>query len=141
MEYKAEIKSYRDLVVWQKAIDFVERVYLMSERFPANEQFGLMSQIRRAAVSVPSNIAEGHARQHRAEYLQFLHIALGSLAEVDTQTVLAQKFGYIPQHDLENIILQISELRRMLHGLISRLRSASVHESREDIYFPIITDL
>src|SRR5574341_119035 len=85
----AKVKSYRDLLVWQKAMLLAKEIYLLTSKFPAEEKFGLTAQMRRAAVSVPSNIAEGHARQGTKEYLQFLSHAGGSLAELDTQTLLA----------------------------------------------------
>jgi four helix bundle protein len=83
------LKSYRDLEVWQKAMDLVEEVYRIAERFPSQEKYGLTGQLQRAAVSIPANIAEGYGRMHRKEYLQHLSIAKGSLAEVETHLALA----------------------------------------------------
>lgn len=85
------IRSYRDLIVWQKAIAFTEQIYRLTGRFPSTEAFGLTNQLRRAAISIPSNIAEGQARHHTKEFSQFLYIALGSLAEIDTQLVVGRK--------------------------------------------------
>ena len=90
-----KINSYRDLIVWQKAMDLAAEVHLLSKAFPRDELYGLTSQVRRAAISVPSNIAEGQARQSTAEFLNFLSYAQGSLAEVDTQILLAQRFCYV----------------------------------------------
>ena len=90
-----KVKSYQDLLVWQKSIKLTTRVYALTKRFPKDEMYGLSSQLRRAAVSIPSNVAEGHARQHNKEFKQFLHIALGSVAEVDTQLFIARELGYI----------------------------------------------
>lgn len=89
------IRSYKELIVWQKAMDLAEDVQRVSQRFPKEELYGLTSQLRPAAVSVPSNIAEGQARQSKAEFLNFLSIANGSLADVETQLLLAQRFGYL----------------------------------------------
>ena len=91
----AELRSYRDLKVWQRAVDMVEEVYSLSRRLPSEEKFGLTSQLRRAAVSVPANIAEGYARAQRGEYLQHLSIARGSLAEVETLLTLAARLGFM----------------------------------------------
>jgi four helix bundle protein len=96
---KGKIRSYKDLLVWQKAMTLVKEVYLLTAKFPADERFGLTAQMRRAAVSVPSNIAEGHARQGSKEYLQFLSHAGGSLAELETQTLLAISLNYCTRED------------------------------------------
>ena len=92
---KAPAKNYRELIVWQEAIKLANVVYKLTEKFPRQETYALADQIRRAAVSVPSNIAEGQARRAPGDFRRFLHISLGSLAEVDTQLVLAQEFGYL----------------------------------------------
>ena len=89
-----EVKSFRDLRVWQRAMDLVEMIYKVSVDFPRSETYGLTSQIRRAAISVPSNIAEGHSRKHTKEYLRFLSVAQGSLAELQTQIEIASRLGY-----------------------------------------------
>lgn len=106
--------------MWQKAIVLAKEVYQQTARFPADERFGLTSQIRRAAVSVSSNIAEGHARQGR-EFANFLSIAYGSLAEVESQFLLAVELGYLPLADLDDARALISELRRMLTTLRSKI--------------------
>jgi four helix bundle protein len=117
----SEIKNYRDLLIWQKGIALVKEIYLLSQRFPKTEIYGLSNQIRRAAVSIPSNIAEGQARQHTGEFRQFLHVALGSLAEVDTQLVIAKELSYLPQVDLISAEKLTLELRKMIHSLIKKL--------------------
>lgn len=89
------IKSYQDLDVWKKSMDVAQEIYGASRVFPAEEKFGLTSQLRRAAVSVPSNIAEGHSRKHTGEFKQFLYIAIGSVSELETQLILSERFGYI----------------------------------------------
>ena len=97
------MKSHHDLDVWKNSIDLVEDIYKLSSKFPKEEVYGLTSQIRRAAVSVPSNIAEGAARQSNKEFIQFLYIALGSLSEVETQVCIALKLGFIERIDKINI--------------------------------------
>ena len=116
------IKSYRDLIVWQKAMDLVEQVYRVTRQFPREESYGLTSQIRRAAVSIPSNIAEGHARQSKAEYRNFLSIAQGSQAEVETQTLIAQRLGYLNRDAATEILALLDEISRMLSTLVTKLR-------------------
>ena len=117
------VKSYRELTVWQKSIDWVERIYRVSKSFPSEEKFGLTSQIRRAAVSVPSNIAEGAARTGTKEFLQFLSVASGSLAEVETQLILAERLGYLAKPEHEALLDQAGEISRMLGGLKRSLQS------------------
>ncbi len=115
------IKSYRDLVVWQKGIDLVTEVYTLTRKFPQYEVYALANQLQRSAVSIPSNIAEGQARQHTGEFRQFLHIALGSAAEVDTQAVIAHRLGYITQQEVDAIAARVVEIQKMLHSLAARL--------------------
>lgn len=99
-----QVKSYRDLIVWQKSIDLVEMVYQATKTFPKEELYGLTNQLRRAAVSVPSNIAEGHARKSTAEFRNFLSIARGSLAEVETQLLIDRRLGYVNKQRVESIL-------------------------------------
>ncbi len=115
------IRNYRDLIVWQKGIELAKETYRITMRFPASERFGLVSQVQRAAVSVPSNIAEGQARRSTGEFRQFLFQALGSLAEVDTQLVLAHELGYLKPGDSDVAQALVEELRRMTYTLINRL--------------------
>lgn len=115
------IKSYRDLKVWRRGIDLVKSVYALIAKFPKYENYGLADQLRRSSISIPSNIAEGAARQHTGEFKQFLHIALGSAAEVDTQIVIASELGYITQQEAESITEAIVEIRKMTFALISHL--------------------
>nr|WP_242467733.1 four helix bundle protein [Thiocapsa imhoffii] len=102
-------------------MELVERVYRMTKTFPAEERYGLSNQIRRAAVSIPSNIAEGHARQIKAEYRNFLSIAQGSRAEVETQTLIAIRLGYVTNPQVETILSLLTELSKMLNALQSKL--------------------
>jgi len=116
-----EVRYYRDLIVWQKALVFVERVYAVSRPWPVDERFGLTSQVRRAAVSVPSNIAEGCSRRSTPSFINFLSIARGSLAEVETQLILAERLGYLTTDDLDAVSVLADEISRMLASLITRL--------------------
>ncbi|MHB8778930.1 MAG: four helix bundle protein [Anaerolineales bacterium] len=118
---KVSARNYRELIVWQEAIKIVKAVYELTGKFPKQETYALADQIRRAAVSVPSNIAEGQARKSPGDFRRFLHIALGSLAEVDTQLVLAQEFGYLSREDIDSLNEQIQGLRMKLYALINSL--------------------
>ena len=122
------IRSYKDLVVWQKGIDLVEEVYRLTARFPNHERYGLEGQIQRAAVSVPSNIAEGHERHHLNEYLQHLSIALASLAEVETQMEIARRLKYVTQNDYAQIETQADTLGKQIRSLRNSL--ANRNQSR-----------
>jgi four helix bundle protein len=115
------INSYRDLKIWQKGIELVKAVYALTRSFPKHETYALADQLRRSSVSVPSNIAEGQARQHTGEFRHFLYIALGSAAEVDTQIVIAQELGYITEEEARSAQQLVVEIRKMTYGLISRL--------------------
>ena len=115
------IKSYRDLLVWQKGIELAKDIYALTKSLPPSEKFGLISQMRRAAVFVPSNIAEGQARRHTKEFRQFLHIARGSLAELDTQLTVAVQLGFVAQEDVDLIGRRLIELAKMTNGLLSKL--------------------
>jgi four helix bundle protein len=117
------LKSYRDLEVWKKSIDLVEWIYRASKNFPPEERFGLTSQIRRAAVSVPSNIAEGAARTGTGEFLQSLSVASGSLAEVETQLLIATRLEMITAIEREALLAQTEEISKMLSGLKRSLAS------------------
>ena len=118
---KTPAKNYRELIVWQDGIKLAKTVYKLTGKFPKHEVYALADQIRRAVVSVPSNIAEGQARKSPGAFRRFLHIALGSLAEVDTQLILAQEFGYIDQKDVDLLDEQIQVLRKKLYALINSL--------------------
>lgn len=118
---KSSIKSFRDLTIWNNSIVLVKTIYEVTSAFPKTELYGLTSQIRRAAVSVPSNIAEGHTRKHRAEFRQFLFIALGSLAELETQIIIASELGYIDEEPKEIIIERITVIGRQVRSLVLKL--------------------
>ncbi len=117
----SQVRSYRDLQVWRKGIELVKEVYVLTRGFPRYEMYGLADQLRRSAVSVPSNIAEGQARQHTGEFRQFLHIALGSAAEVDTQLIIASELGYVSREQIASVEQLVVEIRKMTYTLIARL--------------------
>jgi len=121
-----QLKTHKDLDAWRKSIELVERIYSITKQFPQEELYGLTSQLRRAAVSVPSNIAEGAARSSTKEFIQFLHVALGSVSEVETQVIIAQRLDYVD--DVNSIEEQIEAVRRLILGLIRYLRRRDAKE-------------
>jgi four helix bundle protein len=120
-------KSYRDLEVWKKSMRLAKRIYQITQRFPSEERFGLTNQLRRAAVSVPSNLAEGHARFGPGEFSRFLSITMGSVAELETQIVMSNDLGYINSEITQELMNELDAVGRMLRGLaksIERRRHA-----------------
>jgi four helix bundle protein len=115
------VKNYRELIAWQKAMDLVEGVYQVTLKFPRHEMYGLSSQLRRAAVSVPSNIAEGQGRRYTKEFIRFLGIAYGSLQEVETQVILAHRLGYMEEAQETQLLEQCTEVAKLINGLTSAL--------------------
>ncbi|MGE3622555.1 MAG: four helix bundle protein [Bdellovibrionales bacterium] len=115
------MQSYKDLDVWRRSMGLVESVYLLTKQFPKEELYILTSQIRRAAISVPSNIAEGRSKRSTRDYMRFVHISYGSMAELETQLMISQRLGYASQDRIEPIIAEIGEIGRMLNGLLSGL--------------------
>jgi four helix bundle protein len=116
------VLQYQDLIVWQKAMDLVIRVYELSDGFPRRETFGLTNQLRRSAISIPSNIAEGQARQTTRDFLRFLSIAQGSSQELETQILIAFRLSYLKQHEKNELVGMLSEVGRLLSGLTRSLR-------------------
>ena len=115
------LQTYKELKVWQKAIDLVEQGYLLTKSFPSEERFGLVSQMRRAAVSVPANIAEGYGRTHRGDYLRYLSVSRGSLLELETHLVIAGRLGLVSKDVEKDLEQRVQEVDRMLYGLIESL--------------------
>jgi four helix bundle protein len=115
------VASHKDLLVWQRSMDLVETVYRFTASFPATEQWGLISQMRRAAISVPSNIAEGYGRQATGEYRHHVSFARGSLLELETQILLARRLKYLQAVDAEPVLKEIDQISRMLATLVSKL--------------------
>jgi four helix bundle protein len=121
MNGNIKLKSVCELLVWPKGIELAKAIYSLTQRFPSDEKFGLVSHLRRAAVSVPSNIAEGESRRSSAEFSQFISISLGSLAELETQLVIASELRIAPGEQIESLIARIHEFQKMLHSLRSNL--------------------
>ena len=121
----SDIRSHQDLRVWQKSIDLVLDVYKLTAKFPSHERFGLSSQMQRAAVSIPANTAEGHARGTRNDFAHFLDMANGSVAELDTLLAIACKLSYCEAKERSTINEQLAEIGKMLGGLRMKLRSNS----------------
>ncbi len=118
-----KIKSFEDLRVWQKAVVLVESIYTLARMLPPDEVYGLSSQLKRAAISIPSNIAEGCSRQHTKQFREFLHISLGSCAELKTQIIIARRLNFINDSVEEDLIREIDEISKMTMGLIKKLRT------------------
>ncbi|MGB9257659.1 MAG: four helix bundle protein [Candidatus Korobacteraceae bacterium] len=116
------MQSYKELVVWQKSMNLVSEIYEVTRSFPREEIYGLTSQMRRSAVSVPSNIAEGQGRASKGEFIQFLCHARGSLFELETQIILAAKFDYVSREGSERLLAQLTEVARILNELLTSLR-------------------
>ena len=117
------MKTHKDLDVWKKSVSLVTSIYEVTKTFPNDEIYGLTNQIRRSSVSIPSNIAEGSARQGDKEFAHFLYISLGSLSELETQLIIANSLNYLSLKDYDSVITSLEEIRRMLLGLIKYVRN------------------
>ena len=124
------VNSYKDLDVWNKGIEIVDHVYEVTSQFPKEETYGLAAHMQKTAISVPSNIAEGHARQHTREYQQFCHIALGSCAELVTQLTIAERRRYLSDEEFAKLEDELDHESRMLQNLIRSLKDKSSKESQ-----------
>ncbi len=122
--------GYQRLVAWQKAMNLVELVYQESKTWPKEELYGLTSQARRAAVAVPSNLAEGHGRTGPREFAHHVSIAYGSLCELETQVQIAQRLGYAEQSSIDRLMISAGEVRRLTRGLLNSLRQPSIDTAR-----------
>ncbi|MEK6662680.1 MAG: four helix bundle protein [Pseudomonadota bacterium] len=122
----SNVVQYSDLSVWQKAMNLVEEIYRLTRSFPKEEQFGLVSQMRRAAISIPSNIAEGYGRKSTKAYVNYLSISYGSLLELETQIQIGQRLLYLDRPTMEKLLVQTNEVGRMLNGLQQSLTRQSV---------------
>ncbi|HUL03994.1 MAG TPA: four helix bundle protein [Gemmatimonadales bacterium] len=120
---RVAVRRYRDLVVWQQAMALVVDMYRLSERFPREEKYGLVQQLRRAAVSVPSNIAEGHGRDHLGDYLRHLSIANGSLMELETQVQIAATLRYVQKDAAARVLERAARIGKLLSGLTRALKA------------------
>ena len=128
------MKSHKELLVWQKSVDLAEAIYRITELFPKHQQYSLCQQMQKAAVSISSNIAEGSGRNSTKEFLHFLSISYGSMAELETQIIIAQRLQFISIHEYEPLLAQIQEIGKMLNGL-----QASVRKNLTD-HRPLTTD-
>jgi four helix bundle protein len=126
----AKIRSYRDLIAWQKAMSLVKEVYASTAAFPKSEIYGLTSQLRRASLSIPSNIAEGHGRATSGEFVQFLGQARGSLCEVETQIILAYELSYISLEKQQALLADTNFLGGLLNGLINSIQRKKLHRAK-----------
>ena len=122
------LKSYKELIVWQKAYQLTLMIYKETEKFPRSEVFGISSQLRRASVSIVSNIAEGYQRQHGGEYIQFLSIAFGSCAEVETQLLLCKDLNYLSESNSVILTNLLTEVGKMLYALITKIKENNVRK-------------
>jgi four helix bundle protein len=120
-------QPHKNLEVWKKGIGIAKLIYQVTEKFPKDEKFGLIAQMRRAAVSIPSNIAEGAARHTSKEFTQFLHNAQGSLSELDTQIIIAHELGFIKNEERESIEKELAHENKMLTGLMKSLRNRNTN--------------
>lgn len=130
------VRCYRDLIAWQRSIELVTEVYTFTNSFPKAETYGLISQMRRAAVSVPSNIAEGHSRLTRGEFRQFLSHALGSLAEVETQILIARRLDYIDLRGAEGLLARTTETGKILRGLLQSISNNAPRSTKPQSLVP-----
>lgn len=120
-----KIRSYKDLIVWQKAYQLSLLVYKLTRKFPKEELYALVSQMRRAGIFIPSNIAEGYCRQRKLEYIQFLQIAFASGGELETQLLISKNLGYLTQKGYEDVNELLQEVMRMLNTLISKIKASA----------------
>jgi four helix bundle protein len=126
---KSSFRSYRDLEVWKKAMEVAREVYKATAKFPTEERFGLANQIRRAAVSVPSNLAEGHARASAADFSRFISISMGSIAELETQLLLSTDLGYLANDDCDRLLGNLDLTGKMLRGLSKAIMRRKLQKS------------
>jgi len=117
-----KIRDFKDLVVWQRGCEFAKDIYGLTNKFPGKEQYGLTSQLCRAAVSIPSNIAEGYCRQSTREFIRFLYISFGSTAELETQLMIAGQLKYLAEGELGDLLASLLAIRKMLSALILSLK-------------------
>lgn len=118
---REKIRTYRDLDIWRRGVELVKRIYEVTEKFPKHEIYGLVSQMRRCVVSIPSNVAEGFRRYHNKEYKQFLYISLGSCAELETQITISKELKYIDESEENKCLELLDHICRMISNLIKKL--------------------
>ncbi len=130
--HESSVRSYRDLLVWQKSMDLAMEIYAVVKNFPKEELYGLTSQMKRSALSVPSNIAEGSSRRTTGEFMRYINIATGSLAEIETQIIFSSRLNYINKEITSSLLKQADEVSRMLQGLYNSLESKTSRLSTLD---------
>jgi len=130
------LKNYKELKVWQRSYQLCLKIYKVTTIFPKEERYGLTSQIRRSAVSIPSNIAEGYGRKTTADYIRYLYIAYGSVCELETQILLSMDLGYIDSAVIEKIKDEIQQIERMLKGLIKSLENKHLNPGPLEPFLP-----
>lgn len=118
----AYLKSYKELIVWQKSIQLVKAIFILTEKFPKSELYGIISQIRRASIAIPSNIAEGYGRKSAKEYAQFYSIAYGSALELETQIIIANELGFAKNEDFDKVNLLLEEVLKMLNSMTTKMK-------------------
>jgi four helix bundle protein len=119
---ETKTRSYQDLIVWQKAVQLVTDIYSLTKKFPADERFGIISQLNRASISIPTNIAEGWGRETSKNYLQFLRTSRGSVMEVQTLLIISKNLGFVSQSEFESLSAKVEEVGKILQGLIKSVR-------------------
>ena len=124
------MKTHKDLIVWKKGIELVKVIYLITDDFPKSEQFGLVSQMRRCAVSIPSNIAEGCGRNSDKELIQFLYIALGSSSELETQIIISSELNFLDKEKENECLIQLNEMIRMITSLIKSIKTRTENNNK-----------
>lgn len=117
------MKPHQNLVAWQVSCQLVKELYLATALFPASEKFGIVSQIRRAAISIPANIAEGAGRQSMKEYQHFLSISMGSVSELDTLLIVSKSIGYLKENEFQDYTIRLEHISKLIHGLIKKIKS------------------
>jgi four helix bundle protein len=122
MDEQQKIRGFKDLIVWQRSVALAVKIYQITRNYPREETYGLTSQLRRAAVSIPSNIAEGHGKGSRPSFASHIDIALGSAAELETQLEISLKIGFLSQSDSDSLLAELNEIVKMLYGLLNKVQ-------------------
>jgi four helix bundle protein len=128
-----KLKTYKDLDIWKKSISFVKKVYIVTSKFPKEEVYGLSSQMRRAVVSIPSNIAEGFRRQYNKEFKQFLYVALGSCAELETQVSISKDLNYVKTEKEKELLESLDHISRMIMSLIKKITHNAIRMTKKGV--------
>lgn len=130
------VQGHKDLEVWQKSVDMVTTVYALTKQFPREEIYTLTSQIRRSAISIPSNIAEGRGKRSTRDFIRFLNIAYGSASELETQIIISQNLGYVSPEECKPLFEEINRICRMLNGLLAALEKKLIPSPNAECQMP-----